>query len=80
MNQTDYAYGVAYIRAIENKLLDKSDMESLILSKTPEEAMRILADKGYGSEPCAPQDFEVLLKAIPMIPPSVVPKVLPLIF
>lgn len=63
MNQTDYAYGVAYIRAIENKLLDKSDMESLILSKTPEEAMRILADKGYGSEPCAPQDFEVLLKA-----------------
>ncbi|MBQ2968160.1 MAG: V-type ATPase subunit [Clostridia bacterium] len=63
MRQADYAYGVAYIRALENKLLDKSDIESLILCKTPEEAMRVLADKGYGSEPCAPQDFEKLLKA-----------------
>ena len=63
MNQTDYAYGVSYIRSIENRLLDKGDVESLILTKTPEEAIRILTDKGYSTEPVAPADYERLLSA-----------------
>lgn len=61
MNQTDYAYGVSYIRSIENRLMDKGDIEGLILTKTPEEAMRMLNDKGYSNEPVSPSDFEQLL-------------------
>lgn len=49
MNRSDYAYSVAYIRAIENKLLSHSDIESLITADTPEAAARFLSDKGYGS-------------------------------
>lgn len=61
MNQTDYAYGVSYIRSIENRLMDKGDIEGLILAKTPEEAIRLLVDKGYGSEIVPPAAFETLL-------------------
>jgi len=61
LNQTDYAYGVAYIRSIENRLMDKGDIEGLILTKTPEEAMRMLNDKGYSNEPVPPSEFESLL-------------------
>ena len=49
MNRSDYAYSVAYIRAIENKLLSHSDIESLITADTLEAAARFLSDKGYGS-------------------------------
>ena len=61
MNQTDYAYGVSYIRSIENRLMDKGDIEGLILTKTPEEAMRMLNDKGYSNEPVPASEFESLL-------------------
>ena len=61
MNQTDYAYGVSYIRSIENRLMDKGDIEGLILTKTPEEAMRMLNDKGYSNEPHPSSEFEQLL-------------------
>ena len=63
MIQSDYAYGVAYIRAIENKLLTKTDIENLIASKSPKEAVQILRDKGYSGEIDNPKDFEVMLSA-----------------
>ena len=61
MNRNHYAFSVSYIRAIENKLLSKADIENLLLAKTPEEAIRVLLDKGYGSEMVEPADFEALL-------------------
>lgn len=48
LNRTDYAYSVAYVRAIESRLMTNSDIESLIGAKTAEDAFRILSDKGYG--------------------------------
>ena len=50
MNRSDYAYSVAYVRAIENKLLTKADIESLINAPSEGDALRILADKGYGAK------------------------------
>lgn len=47
MNNIDYAYSVAHVRAIENKLLTPSDFENMISAKTIEEAISIIADKGY---------------------------------
>ena len=62
MNKTDYAYSVAYIRAVENKLLTKADIENLIAAKSPDEALQLLLDKGYGREKISPYQFETLLK------------------
>lgn len=61
MNQYDYAYGVAYIRSIENKLLTTQDLESLVASKSPEEAMRVLSDNGYDTANVKPENFETIL-------------------
>lgn len=61
MNNADYAYSVAYIRSLENYLLDKNDIESLILAKTPQEAMRVLNDKGYTKEPTPASELERVL-------------------
>lgn len=61
MNQLDYAYSVAYIRAIENKLLTKTDIENLIVSKSPKEAIQILRDKGYSGDIEKAEDFEIML-------------------
>ena len=62
MNKLDFAYSVAYIRAIENRLMSGTDIESLIASKNCHEAMQILLDKGYGTELTAPENFEELLR------------------
>lgn len=61
MNNLDYAYSVAYIRAIENKLLTGADIENLITAKTPEDAVQLLMDKGYCREKIAPGNFEAIL-------------------
>lgn len=60
MNRSDYAYSVAYVRAIESKLLTPSDIESLISAKTIDDVLRILSDKGYGADISA-SDFEAAL-------------------
>lgn len=44
-----YTYAVARIRAMENSLLKKTDLEQLLSCKSYGEALRFLADKGYGS-------------------------------
>ncbi len=49
MKDTAYAFSVAKIRAIENGLLSRADMELLISTKHIDDAVRILTDKGYGS-------------------------------
>ena len=47
-NEALFAYGVGRIRAIEKRLLDRSKLEKMIDSKTPEDALKILIDAGYG--------------------------------
>lgn len=43
-----YAYAVARIRTKEMELLTKQDMEQLLITKTYDEAKRLLSEKGYG--------------------------------
>ncbi len=45
-----YAYAVARLRHAELKLLDASFMEQLVSAKTTEDAVKLLKDKGWGSE------------------------------
>lgn len=62
---TEYAYAVARIRAIEKKLLDKGKMDRMVESKTPEEALKILVEAGYGhndGEASSVFQYENLLK------------------
>ncbi|MDR1002484.1 MAG: V-type ATPase subunit [Oscillospiraceae bacterium] len=49
MRDTDYAYAVARIRANESKLLTSSDIELLLSSKSAEDCIKRLIDKGYGN-------------------------------
>lgn len=61
MKQTDYAYSVAYIRSIENRLLTAADIESLITASDAQSAVQLLIDKGYGKDRIDAADFEILL-------------------
>lgn len=47
MHETEYTYGVARIRANENTLLSAADIEQLISASSSDDALRILADKGW---------------------------------
>ncbi len=60
MNRSDYAYSVAYVRAIESRLLNRADIESLIGAKTAADALRLLSDKGYGTD-ISEANFEKVL-------------------
>ncbi|MDD6484224.1 MAG: V-type ATPase subunit [Clostridiales bacterium] len=48
MRETDYAFAVAYVRTLENKMLSPSDIDSLKNAQDAEEALRILEQTGYG--------------------------------
>ncbi|NMB33162.1 MAG: V-type ATP synthase subunit C [Clostridium sp.] len=48
INKLDYNYAVARIRAIERDLLDDSKFDRMIEAKSPEEALKVLLDAGYG--------------------------------
>ncbi len=61
MNDLDFAYSVAYIRTIENRLLTKTDIENLVSAKSFDDAMRILVDKGFAAEQVSSQEFEKIL-------------------
>lgn len=64
MKDTEYAYSVAFVRTLENKMLTRSDIDMLINAKSAEAAMKILADKGYGSgETAQPFEVEDILKS-----------------
>lgn len=60
MRETDFAYGVAHIRAHELSLLTRDNIESMISSKSLREAMRILGDKGWNAENT--EDFSPMLE------------------
>jgi V/A-type H+-transporting ATPase subunit C len=49
-SDTHYAYAVSRIRAIERKMLDKQKFDRMIDAKTPEEALKVLTEAGYGFE------------------------------
>jgi V/A-type H+-transporting ATPase subunit C len=65
MRDSHYIYAVSRIRAIENSLLGQSGMERLIDTQTPEQAMKLLKEAGYGhpsTETPAPAGYEKLLR------------------
>jgi V/A-type H+-transporting ATPase subunit C len=45
---TQYAYAVARVRAIEKKLLDKSKIDRMVDAKSANDAVKILGEAGYG--------------------------------
>lgn len=62
LKQTDYAYSSAYIRALENKLLSKTDIEALVLASDFMGASRVLRDKGYSDREITPENIDEVLK------------------
>lgn len=48
-NDTQYAYSVSRIRAIERKLLDKGKLDRMVEAKSPEEALKVLQEADYGN-------------------------------
>ncbi len=63
-DDTRYTYAVGRIRALEARLLNKSQFESLVAARDAKEALRTLSDTDYGpflSELKGVRDFEVAL-------------------
>lgn len=50
MKSAGYAYAVAYIKTLENKMLSKSDIEALLAASDFSAAMRLLRERGYGTD------------------------------
>ncbi|MCL1796394.1 MAG: V-type ATPase subunit [Clostridia bacterium] len=48
MKDTRYAYAVAHVRALENRMLQRTDYNALLRASSLDEATRFLADKRYG--------------------------------
>ncbi|HZK27154.1 MAG TPA: V-type ATP synthase subunit C [Thermoclostridium sp.] len=64
VNQYDYSYATAYLRARELKLLDKNRIDRMLEATKAEEAYRILAEAEYGMNNESIKsvfDFEALL-------------------
>lgn len=64
-NDTQYAYSVSRIRAIERKLLDKGKLDRMVEAKSPEEALKVLQEADYGkwdSDKINVYDYENLLR------------------
>ena len=47
MKDTEYAFGVAKIRANENRLLSTAVLESVITAPSYPDALKILSDSGF---------------------------------
>lgn len=63
-SDTQYAYSVSRIRAIERKLLDKGKLDRMVEAKSPEEALKVLLEAEYGnsmSETVSIYEYENLL-------------------
>lgn len=50
MNELEYAYAVAYIKTIANKMLSVKDIDQLMGFDTAAEAVKFLRDRGYGGK------------------------------
>ncbi|NLT47633.1 MAG: V-type ATP synthase subunit C [Clostridiales bacterium] len=61
----DYVFASSRVRSVEKYLLSRDKAEAMIDSKTPEDAMKLLYDLGYGdgSETLPAGQFETLLAA-----------------
>ncbi len=62
MHETEYAYAVAYMKTLENKMLSQSEIESLIVANDVKSAIRILTDKGFGKNSKTYYNADELLK------------------
>jgi V/A-type H+-transporting ATPase subunit C len=51
MRETDYAYAVARVRALEHQLLSPAEMERLLQARDAGEVRRLLAAKGWPDDP-----------------------------
>ena len=47
MKDVEYAYAVAYIKTLENKMLTRADIEGVINAQDTESAMRLLRERGW---------------------------------
>lgn len=63
LGKKDYIFASSRVRSVEKHLLSRDKAEAMIDSKTPEDALKILYDLGYGneSETLSPRQFETLL-------------------
>jgi V/A-type H+/Na+-transporting ATPase subunit C len=62
---TDYAYAVARIKAVEKHMLDRSGLDRLLDARTSADALKLLVDAGYGYSVVEPSDlhnYEKLLE------------------
>jgi len=62
---TQYAYSVARIRAVERNLIDRQKLDRMVEAKSPDEALKVLLDAGYGSpggDVLNVYEYETLLK------------------
>ena len=50
LKDVEYVYAVSYIKTMENKMLTRADMETLISSENAESAMRFLHERGWEGE------------------------------
>jgi len=48
LKDTHYAYAVAYMKTLENKMLTGNDYEALISAQSYDQALKLITDKGYG--------------------------------
>jgi len=60
VKDTEFAYAVAYIRTLENKMLTQQDLDALLLADSYASALHLLSEKGYRDAEEKPLD--VLLK------------------
>jgi len=62
---SNFAYAIGRIRAIEKRLLDKGKFDRMIDSKSPEEALKVIAEAGYNESSAFSgniSDYESMLK------------------
>lgn len=65
MDNLNYAHAVGRLRVLETKLLDKTKIERMIDSSSPEEAIKVLEETEYSNYMASvnrPADYEIFLK------------------
>ena len=63
MKDTEYAYAVAYMKTLENKMLTKNDYEALITAQNFSQALKLITDKGYGKNVSTELTIENILES-----------------
>lgn len=63
LNNEQYVYAVTRVHIAEQRLLSRQDMEQLLTAASPAEALRLLADKGWGGAETPADDIDALVAA-----------------